>query len=247
MKESDRQRAIRQKLARAGAAPPPALLTGFALLDRATGGLPRGSIAELFGTPACGKTTLALQIAAHVQQAGGAAVWVDAEHSFDPAYALRLGVAVGRLPVAQPESAEEALEIVRRLAASGAVDLLVVDSAAALVPQIELATGIGEAGAGAHGRVLASGLRRVASAMRRGEAVALFLNQMRGGAEEGEGAGAAAGGPPLKLFAAVRIAMRAGAPGGRPAVLRVVKNTAGAAPAECLLAWRDGAGFAETP
>ncbi|HLH20593.1 MAG TPA: AAA family ATPase [Bryobacteraceae bacterium] len=245
MKEADRQRAIRQKLARADAGPRPALLTGFASLDAVTGGLPRGGIVELFGTPGCGKTTLALQIAAHVQHAGGAAVWIDAEHAFDAALAMRLGVAVERMPVAQPGSAEEALEMLRRLAASGAVDLLVVDSAAALVPEIELATRIGEAGSGMHSRVLASGLRRLAAAIRRSEAVALFLNQMRGSAEDDPDT--AAGGAPLKLFAAVRLAMRAGAPGGQPAVVRAVKNKAGGAAAGCLLAWKEGVGFAESP
>ncbi|HUN70382.1 MAG TPA: AAA family ATPase, partial [Burkholderiales bacterium] len=130
MHESHRQRAIRKALLQAEPTRGPVLLTGFPALDDATGGLPRGTIVELFGTAGCGKTTLALQIAAHVQQSGGSAVWIDAEHTFDAAHAARLGVTVDRLPVAQPDSAEEALEMVRRLAASGAVDLLVVDSAA---------------------------------------------------------------------------------------------------------------------
>jgi len=158
-----------------------------------------------------------------------------------------LGVAIDRLPVAQPNSAEEALEVVRRLAASGAVDLLVVDSAAALVPQIELATGIGAGGGGAHSRALASGLRRMAVAMRRSGAVVLFLNQTRVRPERtGDTAETAAGGPALKLFAALRIAMSRAAPGGAVA-LRALKNKASGAFAECELRWRDGAGFTESP
>jgi recombination protein RecA len=180
MKEDERQRAIREKLVRTQPAGSAALSTGFARLDEATGGLPRGGIVELFGAPDCGKTTLALQIAAHTQRGGWTAAWIDAEHCFDAAYAKRLGVVLDRLPVAQPDSAEEALEMLRRLAASGAVDLLVVDSAAALVPQLELAAGIGASGGGLHGRVLASGLRRLAPAIRRSGTAALFLNHTRG-------------------------------------------------------------------
>src|ERR1044071_10032402 len=104
MKEEDRQRIIRAKLARLDARPSSALTTGFAALDGALGGgFPRGAITELFGAAASGKTTLALQIAATVQSGGGAAAWIDAEHTFDPAYAERLGVAAERLPGAQPE------------------------------------------------------------------------------------------------------------------------------------------------
>jgi recombination protein RecA len=251
MSEPDRQRAIRQKVARMGEAPAvagppgPPLPTGFPSLDAATGGLPRASIVELFGAASSGKTTLALRIAAHLQRSGGSAAWIDAERCFDAAYAARLGVAVDRLPVAQPDSAEEALEMVRRLALSGAVDLLVVDSAAALVPRIELDTGIGTAGFGIHGRVLASGLRRLAAAVRRSGAVVLFLNQARtrigptGGDTE-----TAAGGPPLKLFAALRIALRE--TGGR-IVFRVRKNKSGGAFQEGELAWKDDAGFTERP
>src|SRR5215472_14159779 len=143
---------MREKLARSEPMRPPTLPTGFRPFDTATGGLPRGCIIELFGDAGTGKTTLALQIAAHVQAAGGSAVWVDAEHCFDAGYAMRLGVAMDRLPVAQPDSAEEALEMLRRLADSAAVDLLVVDSAAALVPQVELEAGISASGAGLHSR-----------------------------------------------------------------------------------------------
>jgi recombination protein RecA len=246
--ESYRQRVIREKLARSDARRPEALPTGFNSLDAATGGMPRGGIVELFGDAGSGKTTLALQIAANVQAAGGSAVWVDAEHCFDAAYAMRLGVAMDRLPVAQPDSAEEALEIMRRLAESAAVDLLVVDSAAALVPQVELEAGIAASGAGLHSRVLASGLRRLAAAIRRSGSVALFLNQTRTStARGGEDAGKAAGGPPLKLFAATRLAILGDPRRTRSVVLRVLKNKAAGAPSECRLVWRNDAGLAEAP
>lgn len=246
MQESHRQRIIREKLARSESAPPAALSTGFPRLDAVTGGFPRGSIVELFGAPGCGKTTLALQVVAHAQQTGGSAVWIDAEHCFDAAYAARLGVAIDRLPVAQPNSAEEALEVVRRLAASAAVELLVIDSAAALVPQIELETGIGKTGAGVHSRVLASGLRRLNAAIRRTGSVVLFLNQARGPVAGGGEAETAAGGPPLKLFAAIRLAMR-GHPARPSVVLRVLKNKAAGASRECELLWKSDTGFAESP
>jgi recombination protein RecA len=248
MNESYRQRVIREKLARSEPTRPAGLSTGFASLDAATGGMPRGGIVELFGGADSGKTTLALQIAANVQAAGGSVVWVDAEHCFDAAYAIRLGVAMDRMPVAQPDSAEEALEMLRRLAESAAVDLLVVDSAAALVPQLEREAGIGSSGAGLHSRVLASGLRRLATAIRRSGSVALFLNQTRAGsAGDGEDVERAAGGPALKLFSAMRIAVRGNLQRARPVVLRVLKNRAAGAAAECGLVWRSDAGFAEAP
>ena len=255
MKEEDRQRAIRLKLSQMESAPVrrtgypagPALPTGFAALDAAlgTGGLPRGCLVELFG-PSCGKTTLALQVAAHLQKRGSTAAWIDADHAFDPLYAVRLGVALERLPVVEPESAEEALDIARRLALSGAVDLLVVDSAAALVPSLELETGIGVSGPGLHGRVLASGLRRLAMAVTKAGASVLFLNQTRGRPEPSGGeAETSAGGPPLKLYAAVRIAL--GPAGERRVRFRVLKNKVATAFAEGALKWKPGLGFAESP
>ena len=246
--ESYRQRVIREKLARSEPSRQLTLPTCFRVLDAATGGLPRGGIVELFGGAATGKTTLALQITAHVQAAGGSVVWIDAEHCLDATYAIRLGVTMDRLPVAQPDSAEEALEVLRRLAESAAVDLLVVDSAAALVPQIELEAGIGTSGAGLHSRVLASGLRRLAAAIRRSGAVALFLNQTRArGTSDDDDSETAAGGPSLKLFAAMRIALR-GTPQRRGSVvLKVLKNKAGGPPAECELEWKDDVGFTEGP
>ena len=155
--------------------------TGFAALDTALGigGLPRGHIVEIFGPPNSGKTALALQTIAHLQQSGGAAAWIDAEHAFDPRFASQLGVDLAGLPVAEPGSAEEALEIARQFAASGAVELVVVDSAAALVPKLELETGLGDGGS-LHGRVLASELRRLSSLAARTGVCVVFLNQIRG-------------------------------------------------------------------
>jgi recombination protein RecA len=181
----------------------------------------------VFGPPSSGKTTLALRIVAQAQKTGATAAWIDAEHVFDASYASTLGVQVGEMPLAQPESAEEALEIASKLADSGAVDLLIVDSAAALAPQLELQSGIGDSGAGLQTRVLASGLRKLARVAGKSGMVAVFLNQTRsrkqapGGDEE-----SSAGGPPLKLYASLRLALEAA--GGR-AGFRVLKNKGAAA------------------
>ena len=240
---------IQQKLARMDrTSAGPAIPTGFAALDEALGigGLPRGRIVELFGAASSGKTTLALQLVAWAQKNGATAGWIDAEHTFDAGYAASLGVVIERLPVAQPDSAEQALEIARQLAVSGAVDLLVIDSAAALVPALELETGIGDSGPGLHGRVLASGLRKLSTILARAGVCAVFLNQMRtrlepsGGEQE-----TTAGGPSLKLYAAVRIALAAGT--GRRVRFRVLKNKAATAFADGELDWNQGRGFVETP
>jgi recombination protein RecA len=248
MKEEDRQHAIRLRLARMESRPVgPAIATGFALLDSALGGggLPRGRIVELFGPSASGKTTLALQVIARLQRSGSMAGWIDAEHTFDPAYAARLGVAIERLPLAQPDSAEQALEIARQLALSGAVDLLVVDSAAALVPRLELETGIGVSGPGLHGRVLASGLRGLSVTAAKTGTSLVFLNQIRSRMESSGGeAETSAGGAPLKLHAAVRIALGPGA--GKRVRFLVLKNKAAAAFGEGELEWNQGLGFVET-
>jgi len=241
MKEQDRRRAIGLRLA-AMTGPGAAILpTGFAALDRALGGgFPRGRIAELFG-PTSGKTTLALQIAAHVQSRGAVA-WIDADRTFDAAWAAKLGVALDRLPVVQPESAEQAMEIACRLAASGGLELLVVDSAAALTPRVELDAGIGDSGPSLYSRAMASGLRKLAMALGRAGIPALFLNQVRTRtAPTGALSETSAGGPPLKLYAAVRISV---VPSGSHRVrFRVLKNRA-AGIAEGELEWVPGAGFA---
>lgn len=225
-----------------------AIPTGFAALDSVlgSGGLPRGSLVELFGPPACGKTTLAIQMVARLQERDFSAAWIDADHTFDPAYAAAEGVAIERLPVLEPGSAEEAFEIARRLSASDSLDLLVVDSAAALVPNLELASGLGEAGPGLLGRVLASGLRRLSAAVAKTGTSVVFLNQMRSRRDEsGNEAETSAGGAPLKLYAAVRIELSRVR--GERVRFRVRKNKAGAAFGEGELRWRQGRGFVETP
>ncbi len=252
MKEEDRQRAIRLKLARMPSAPGrlagAGIPTGLAALDRAlgAGGLPRGRIVELFGPSACGKTTLLLQSIAHLQNNGLTAAWIDADHTFDPNYAGQLGVAIERLPVAQPDTAEQALEIARQLAGSGAVDLLVVDSAAALVPQLELEAGIGQDVRSLHSRVLASGLRKLAQSVAKTDTSVVFLNQTRSRLDASEGeSDTSAGGPPLKLYAAIRIALFPA--GGNRICVRVLKNKVANTSAEGEFEWRQGVGFTESP
>lgn len=228
MTELERQRAIRLRLARSEHRSGGVLPTGFVSLDSALGGgFPSGTIVELFGPSSIGKTTLALQIVAHCQKNRATAAWIDADHAFDAPYAAGLGVKVEELPLVQPESAEQAFAIARQLIDSKALDLLVVDSAAALVPKLELETGV-NGGAGLHSRVLASGLRRLAWAIRKTSATALFLNQTRshrqatGGDAEGS-----AGGAPLKLYASLRIVLESR--GSQSVRFRMLKNKAGGA------------------
>ncbi len=200
---------------------------------------------ELFGPPSCGKTTLALQWVAALQEAGLSAAWIDADHTFDAAYAAELGVSLERLPLARPESAEQAIEMARRLALSHAVDALVLDSAAALAPQMELDSGM-TGGPDLLSRALASGLRSLARAIAKSDAAVLFLNQVRSrmsaGAEKNE---TSAGGPSLKLYAAVRIVLQP--EGARGVRFRTLKNKAAAAFAEGILRRAESGGFAKSP
>ncbi len=183
-----------------------------------------------------------MQTVAHIQASGSIAAWIDADRTFDPGYAVALGVALDRLAVARPESAEEAMEMVRQLLASGAVDLLVVDSAAALIPHLELGSGTVDAGSGLQARVLSSGLRGIWFPLQRSDSAALFLNQTRAGGESGE-METSAGGPSLKLYAPVRLAFEPAA--GRRLRLRVLKNNRAAASEGGVLDWIEGAGFAD--
>jgi recombination protein RecA len=244
MKEAERRQAILRRLAgmesnRAHLHPIP---TGFAALDEvAGGGLPRGAMVEVFGPAGCGKTTLALQVAAHLQRGGQRAAWIDADHTFDAGYAASLGVKLEEMPVAQPDTAEEAIEVARTLAASGAVDLVAIDSAAALTPRLEFETGIGQSVPGLQSRVLGSELRKLSGAIWRSECCLLFLNQIRN-APQGE---TSAGGPALKFFAAVRISMQ---PVNSSRVrLQALKNKAAEGAARGDLEWRRGSGFTECP
>ena len=245
MNESERARSIHRRLAAMGDVSSRAaqsLSTGFGALDEALGGgLPRGRIVEFFGPSGNGKTTLALQCAAHLQQSGLSAAFIDADQTFDAAYAYSLGVNVEQLPLVQPPSAEQALEIARTLARSGAVDLLVIDSAAALAPRLEVEAGITESIPRLQSRVLGNELRKLSAAIRRSGTCALFLNQMRNRPGRGPGeAETSAGGPPLKLFAAIRIAML---PAGSRLRLRVLKNSVAESAVGRELEWRRGAGF----
>jgi recombination protein RecA len=207
------------------------LPTGFDILDQALGGgLPRGGIVEIFGPSGSGKTTLSVAIVANLERQGGAAAWIDAEHSFDPALPARWGLSLDRLPVLRPDSAEQAFAMALSLAGSGAIDLLVVDSAAALVPSLELETGIGASGPGLQGRVLAAGLRKLALSTAKTSCAVLFLNQIRSRASDRGAAETSAGGPALKLHAATRISLEAGRAGAVHFV--VLKNKAGRALAD---------------
>lgn len=226
MTERERQRAIQVKLARSEGRIAAFIPTGFGVLDRAlAGGLPRGHITELFGGPSGGKTTLALDIVAHVQESGLSAAWIDAENVFDPAFAVRRGISLERLPVVRADTAEESLEIARQLVGSGGIDLLALDSAAALTPALELEIGLGDGAAGLQSRILASGFRRLAFAAARTETAILVLNQVRSrsGVSEAE---TTAGGPGLKLQAAVRISLEH-VGGGAGVRFRVLKSKMG--------------------
>jgi recombination protein RecA len=248
VKEADRRRIIRTKLARLEPGPMPApLATGFAALDQALGGgFPRGAITELFGTSASGKTTLALQIAAQIQDGGGGVAWIDAERALDPGYGAALGIDLERLPILLPESAEQAFAIASSLSASGGVDLVVIDSAAALAPELELEAGAGERPAGLQSRVLASGLHRLKFTLRRAGTSVLFLNQTRTRVDaSGERYESSAGGAPLKLHAAVRVSLERA--DGRRIRFRLLKTRASEAFAEGFLGLAPSLGFTKTP
>ncbi len=229
------------------ALPPEPIPTGFVALDAALGGgLPRGGIVELAGPPSAGKTTLALEITAFAQAAALSIAWIDADRSFDALYASSLGVATERLTVTQPATAEQALEMAKMLARYGAIDLLVVDSAAALVPAMELVTDVGDGGPGLQARALASGLRKLSAELRKSGTCALFLNQIRmGGSPDAENE-TTAGGPPLRLFAAIRIALKPAGDGSR-VEFRLVKNRLAFTAVRGEFAFADGSGFLKTP
>jgi recombination protein RecA len=232
MTEDERQRIIRQKLCRMEERPALVLSTGLPAVDAALGigGLPRGRIVELFGAEACGKTALALRTAAETQRRGGGVALIDVERTFDPRQAAALGVNLDSLVVAQPGWEEQALEIARSLAASGAVDLLIVDSAAGLVPKVELESSLEAVAPGLQAAILTRALRRLSAACVRSGTCALFLNQLRS-APGPDGAETTAAGRALKTHAAMRIDLRR-IPGSRLMRLRVVRSRLGAASGE---------------
>ncbi len=155
--------------------------TGSLGLDIATGigGVPRGRIVELFGPESSGKTTLALHIVAEAQREGGIAAYVDAEHALDPNYAKSLGVDIGNLYISQPDSGEQALEITEQMVRSGSLDIVVVDSVAALVPKAEIEGEMGDQFMGLQARLMSQAMRKLAAVVARSSACAIFINQIR--------------------------------------------------------------------
>ena len=173
------------------------------------GGFPRGRIVEIYGPESSGKTTLALHAIAECQKRGGKAAFIDAEHAIDPRYAKALGVDVDELILSQPDSGEQALEITEALIKSGAIDLVVIDSVAALVPQAELDGEMGDANVGLHARLMSKAMRKLAGAMNANNCTAIFINQLRekvgvmfGNPET------TTGGRALKFYATIRIEVR---------------------------------------
>jgi len=158
-----------------------AISTGSISLDHATGigGLPKGRIVEIYGPESSGKTTLALQVVAEAQKLGGEAAFIDAEHALDPEYAQNLGVDVNSLLVSQPDNGEQALEITEALARSGALDVIVVDSVAALVPRAEIEGDMGDSHVGLHARLMSQALRKLTSVINKSNTIVIFINQLR--------------------------------------------------------------------
>ncbi len=186
-----------------------AIPTGSISLDLALGigGLPRGRIIEIFGQESSGKTTLSLHCVAQAQKAGGEAAFIDAEHALDPTYAKALGVDIDNLLISQPDSGEQALEITESLVRSGALDIVVIDSVAALVPQAELDGSMGEAFVGLHARLMSQALRKLAGHVGRSNTIVVFINQLRekiGGMSYGKNE-VTTGGRALKFYSSVRI------------------------------------------
>lgn len=159
----------------------PAIPTGCLSLDAAlgVGGFPRGRISEIYGPEASGKTTLALHVIAEAQKTGGYAAFIDAEHALDPIYSKKLGVDVNNLLVSQPDNGEQALEITETLVRSGAIDVIVIDSVAALVPRAELEGEMGDAHVGLQARLMSQALRKLAGAVNKSKTTVIFINQVR--------------------------------------------------------------------
>lgn len=185
--------------------------TGSILLDQAlgVGGYPKGRIVEIYGPESSGKTTLALEAIAQAQLKGGRAAFIDAEHAIDPEYASKLGVDIDELILSQPDSGEQALEICEMLASSGAIDIIVVDSVAALVPQAELDGVMSDNQVGLQARLMSKGMRKIAGILNKTGTVVIFINQLREkvgviyGSPE-----TTTGGRALKFYASIRIDIR---------------------------------------
>ncbi len=189
----------------------PSVSTGSLGLDMALGigGLPRGRVIEVFGPESSGKTTLALHTVAEIQKSGGVAAFVDAEHALDPTYAQKLGVNLDDLLVSQPDTGEQALEIVDTLVRSGAVDIVVVDSVAALTPRAEIEGEMGDSLPGLQARLMSQALRKLTGSINKSQCIVLFINQIRHkigvmyGSPE-----TTTGGNALKFYASVRLDIR---------------------------------------
>ena len=188
-----------------------AIPSGSLLLDEAlgVGGYPKGRIIEIFGPESSGKTTLALHAIAECQKNGGRAAFIDAEHAIDPIYAKNLGVDINELILSQPDNGEQALEIAEMLAASGSINLIVVDSVAALVPQAELDGEMGDSSVGLQARLMSKAMRKIAGVLNKKECAVIFINQLRekvgvmyGNPET------TSGGRALKFYASIRIDIR---------------------------------------
>ncbi len=189
----------------------PGISTGTISLDLALGGhgLPRGRVAEIFGPESSGKTTLALTAIAHAQKAGGVAAFIDAEHALDPAWTKRLGVNLDEMLVSQPDTGEQALEICELLVRSNAIDIIVIDSVAALIPRAEIEGEMGDTHVGLQARLMSQALRKLTGAIAKSDCVVVFINQLREkigvmfGSPE-----TTPGGRALKFYASVRIDIR---------------------------------------
>ncbi|MDD4565777.1 MAG: recombinase RecA [Eubacteriales bacterium] len=188
-----------------------AIPTGSVSLDIATGigGIPRGRIVEIFGPESSGKTTLALHIIAEAQKIGGNAAFIDAEHALDPEYAKNLGVDIDELLVSQPDTGEQGLEICEMLVRSSAIDIVVIDSVAALVPKVEIQGEMGDSHIGLQARLMSQALRKLAGAINKSNSTAVFINQLR------EKVGVVFGNPEvttggraLKFYASMRLDVR---------------------------------------
>lgn len=211
-----------------------AIPTGALSLDMALGigGLPRGRIIEIYGPESSGKTTLALHVVAEAQKEGGEAAFIDAEHALDPVYAKHLGVDIDNLIVSQPDTGEQALEIAEALVRSGAIDIIVIDSVAALVPKAEIDGDMGDSHVGLQARLMSQALRKLASVINKSKSVIVFINQLRekigvmfGNPET------TPGGRALKFYSSVRLDIRKietmkqdGEVVGNRAKVKVVKN-----------------------
>ncbi len=200
-----------QRLGSQSAVAVSAIPSGSVSLDLAlgVGGFPRGRVIEVFGPESSGKTTIALQVIAQAQAAGGTAAFIDAEHALDPAYARNLGVDVDNLLISQPDYGEQALEIASVLVATGAIDVVVVDSVAALVPKAELEGEMGDSHMGLHARLMSQALRKLTASVSRTNTCMVFINQLRekigvmfGNPET------TTGGRALKFFSSVRVEVR---------------------------------------